>query len=86
MSKVGVAELKARLSQYLRRVKNGEEVGVYDRNEPVARLVPWSATGALVVREPRRRYKTLGDIKLPPPAKLEVDAVKLLLEDRNSGR
>lgn len=35
-----VAELKARLSHYLRRVKAGEEVLVTERNVPVARLVP----------------------------------------------
>jgi prevent-host-death family protein len=36
----GVADLKARLSEYLSRVKAGEEVLVTDRGRPVARLVP----------------------------------------------
>lgn len=43
---VGIAELKARLSQYLTRVQAGEEVIVADRGRPVARLVPvgWQQT------------------------------------------
>lgn len=40
MESAGVAELKARLSEYLARVKSGEEVLVTDRGRPVARLVP----------------------------------------------
>lgn len=40
METAGVADLKARLSEYLARVKSGEEVLVTDRGRPVARLVP----------------------------------------------
>lgn len=40
MESAGIAELKARLSEYLSRVKAGEEVLVTDRGRPVARLVP----------------------------------------------
>lgn len=35
---VGVRELKNNLSRFLERVKNGDEVIVTDRGEPVARL------------------------------------------------
>lgn len=86
MSKVGVADLKAKLSEHLRTVKRGEEVIVYDRNEPIARIVPFTARGALIVREPARAYKSFRDIKLPAPVKLEVDPVDLLLQDRNRER
>jgi prevent-host-death family protein len=37
---VGVRELKARLSHYLRRVKSGERLGVTERGEIVAVLMP----------------------------------------------
>ncbi len=37
---VGIADLKAHLSQYLKRVESGEEIIVADRGRPVARLVP----------------------------------------------
>ena len=40
MESAGVAQLKARLSEYLARVRAGEEVLVTDRGRPVARLVP----------------------------------------------
>lgn len=35
-----MAELKARLSEYLRRVRRGDEIIVTDRGVAVARLVP----------------------------------------------
>ena len=86
MTDVRIAQLKARLSEYLRAVRKGHDVTVYDRNEPIARLVPFSRASPLVVREPVRRYATLGDIPLPPPVPLDTDPVELLLEDRRSGR
>ena len=86
MYTVGIADLKAKLSEYLRTVKRGEEVTVYDRNEPIARIVPFTSRGALIVRQPTRAYKSFRDIKLPAPVKLDVDPVALLLEDRNRER
>ena len=82
MKQVRVAELKAKLSEYLRAVRKGHELTVYDRDQPIARLVPYATGGGLAVREPTRGYRTLGDIPMPPPAKLDVDPVDLLLEDR----
>jgi len=84
MKNVRVAELKARLSEYLRSVRGGHEITVYDRDQPIARIVPFAPGGVLSVREPTHAYRTLGDIELPPRAKLDVDAVELLLEDRRS--
>jgi len=37
---VGVRELKARLSKYLREVKAGHTIYITDRGKPVGRLVP----------------------------------------------
>ncbi len=42
---VSIAELKDNLSAYLGRVRRGEEVLVRDRNVPVAKIVPLSASG-----------------------------------------
>jgi prevent-host-death family protein len=47
---VGVAELRQNLSQYLRRVENGERLLVTDRNRPVAELGPPATTGAALDR------------------------------------
>ena len=40
MSTVGVKELKNRLTQYLRRTKQGEEVVVTERGRPIAVIQP----------------------------------------------
>lgn len=40
MEQAGIAELKAELSRYLRKVRAGEEVLITDRGRPVARLAP----------------------------------------------
>ena len=40
MKSVNIAELKNRLSLYLKEVKAGEEILVRDRNLPIARIVP----------------------------------------------
>ena len=40
MRTVKIGDLKAHLSAHLKRVKQGEEVLVCDRDEPVARIVP----------------------------------------------
>ena len=37
---VGIRELRAGLSRYVERVKQGEEIVVTDHGKPVARLVP----------------------------------------------
>jgi antitoxin (DNA-binding transcriptional repressor) of toxin-antitoxin stability system len=37
-AKIGV--LRNQLSAYLRHVRNGEEVVIYDRNVPIAKMVP----------------------------------------------
>ena len=43
MTSVGIRELKARLSSYVRRVRRGEVIRVTDRGEVVAELRPPSA-------------------------------------------
>jgi len=40
MSNVGVRELKAQLSQCLRRVRSGERLTITDRGRAIAELVP----------------------------------------------
>jgi len=79
-----VAEFKAKLSAYLRQVRRGRELTIYDRDQPIARVVPIAATTPLAVREPIVRYDTLGDIPLPSPLDAGADIVDLLLEDRRS--
>jgi prevent-host-death family protein len=41
MQMVKIADLKNNLSRYLARVRRGAEITVYDRDTPVARIVPF---------------------------------------------
>ena len=75
---VGIAELRQNLSQYLRRVEQGERLLVTDRNRPVAELGPPPSTGAALdrliaegrVSRPTRRG-------LPGPLRLDGDPYAL---------
>ena len=78
MSDVRIADLKARLSEHLRTVRNGGTLTVLDRDTPVARIVPYGAP-SLEVRKARRRVR---DLKLPPRPARRTDSVAILLEDR----
>ena len=40
MSSVNIKDLKNHLSRYLDEVRNGKEVVIRDRNEPIAKIVP----------------------------------------------
>lgn len=81
---VKVATLKARLSEYLRAVRSGRTVVVCDRDTPVARLVPYTPEGSvLMVREPTR---ALHAVALPKPLGKRVDSLSALLEERQSSR
>jgi len=86
MKQVRIAELKAKLSGYLRAVRRGETITVLDRDTPVAQVVPVRAPSTLRVRKPAPGSPPLNRIPLPKPAKLPVDAVQLLLEERQGQR
>lgn len=78
MSEVRIADLKARLSEHLRSVRNGNTLTVLDRDTPVARIVPYSAQ-PLEVRKAKRRLR---DLKLPPRPAKRTDSLALVIEDR----
>ena len=78
MSTVRIAELKARLSEHLRAVRNGGTLTVLDRDTPIARIVPYAAP-ALEVRKAKRRLR---DLKVPPRPAKRTDSLAILIEDR----
>lgn len=92
MRSVNVAELKNRLSKYLRFAKAGEEVVIRDRNLPVAKLVPFSAEGAdgqelkLVaagkLRLPETRLDIQQLLKISTGRVAENKAIQALMADR----
>ncbi len=81
---VGLAEFKARLSAYLRRVRRGETLTVLNRDTPIARVLPWDeASAALPGRPPTRRLR---DVELPGAPVGTIDSLEALLEERQRNR
>jgi len=86
MKQVRIAELKARLSEYLRAVRRGETIAVLDRETPVAEIVPVRDRTGLRGRKPAPGTPPPNRVRLPKPANLDVDVVQLLLEERQGHR
>jgi prevent-host-death family protein len=93
MKSVGIADLKAKLSEYLDQVKAGNDLVITDRGKPVARLSRVDderdeldeliRTGAA-----RGPVKPLPDdfFDLPRPADPDGRVLRALLEERREGR
>ena len=86
MKQVRIADLKARLSEYLRAVRGGETIAVLDRETPVAQIIPVGDRSKLRVRKPTPGTPAPNRVKLPKPATLNLDVVQLLLEERQGAR
>ena len=93
MRSVNVAELKNRLSTYLRFAKAGEVVVIRERNLPVAKLIPFVAEDA---SEEELALVAAGAMRLPekpldieqlwkmPEAKVKGNAAtQAVLDERN---
>lgn len=78
MSDVRIADLKARLSEHLRSVRNGGTLTVLDRDTPVARIIPF-ASQPLEIRKAKRQLR---DLKLPRKPARRTDSLALLVDDR----
>lgn len=95
MKQVSVAELKARLSEFLAAVKRGENVVVTEHGKPIARLAPLERAPAL---DARMAEFVKAGLATPPTAKLPreffteprpsaegVNIVGAVLEEREEG-
>ena len=78
MKGVGIADLKARLSEHLKSVRKGRTLTILDRQTPVALIVPYAADPVDVRRATRR----LRDLKRPPSPARTRDSLTVLLDDR----
>ncbi len=96
MPNVAISDLKARLSEYLARVRAGEEITVTDRGVPVAQLTP--------VSYPHARREALADLerkgmirlgrgtlpaefwRMPRPQDPQGTVLQALLDERREGR
>ncbi|HEV8230855.1 MAG TPA: type II toxin-antitoxin system prevent-host-death family antitoxin [Thermoanaerobaculia bacterium] len=89
MTRVGVKALKDRLSEYLRRVGNGERVVVTDRGKPIAAITPIEEPQEVrlawdLVRRGLASWsggKPRGSAR-PPALKGGKTAAEIVLEDR----
>jgi prevent-host-death family protein len=79
--RVQVAELKARLSEYLRAAEAGQTVVVTAYGRPVVDLVPHVDRPAVRIRPATRAW---GSVVLPRTGRGRTDSVSLLLEDRRT--
>ncbi len=86
MIQVGIADLKAKMSQHLRTVRRGHPVIVMDRAWPIARIAPYESEEILPVRKPLPDAPALQDVALPPSLDLDFDIVDLLIEERQVDR
>ncbi|MHB8421136.1 MAG: type II toxin-antitoxin system Phd/YefM family antitoxin [Myxococcales bacterium] len=78
--RIGLADFKAHLSAYVRRVRGGLALTLLDRDRPVARVVPCEdREGPLVVRPARR---PLRGYRPPPPLGRDVGSLEALREER----
>jgi len=82
MIKVKIAELKAKLSGFLRQVRGGEEVIVTDRDTPVAKIVPYQISEERLIIHPAKKPPSIiGQLKFPK-ARTAMSSLDALLEDR----
>jgi prevent-host-death family protein len=97
MRNVNIAELKNKLSTYVRYARAGETVIIRDRNTPVAQLVPMPVDDNLTDEErdlvargllrPRKRpFDPEKFWKLPRPELKDNALLQALLDEREEGR
>ncbi len=98
MKHANISQIRDHLSEYLRTVRKGETVIVYDRATPVARLEPVPAAdrdappsyrralAAGIVIPPRTVDDAIQKLAPPPKSKRSVRLVDALVEERRAGR
>ena len=92
MKSVNIAELKNRLSYYLRRVRRGEPILVRDRDQVIARIEPVNAPAdederiaSLIARGILTPGKAIDPEMFRHRPRTTVDVVAALLKDREEG-
>jgi prevent-host-death family protein len=68
------SRLKAKLGQYMRAVRAGKEIVVTDRDEPVARLVPYRERASGTADEPALERPP--DPAAPPLGEVKVQSIR----------
>jgi prevent-host-death family protein len=94
MRTVNISDLKAKLSAHIQMVRDGDEIVVCDRDQPVARIVPIDpadhsdherqliASGALI---PPKKKRSSGDWP-DPPGNISDDVMRQVWREERDGR
>lgn len=86
MKQVRIAELKSRLSEFLRTVQRGESLAVLDRNNPIAHIVPVREQRGLRLRKPASGTPAPDKVPLPKATNFKPDILEVLLEECRNHR
>jgi prevent-host-death family protein len=84
---VGIAELKAHLSEYVRAAQRGDEIIIKDRQTPVAKLVP--VEQPQMIGEIRRATRSVADVQRmldarPPEPPIPAEAFQRILDEERA--
>ena len=86
MRTAGVAGLKAKLSKYLEAVKAGEEVIVTEHGKAIARVVPYTRSGATPASMSAPSIAEMREYRPHPPDSLNLVPVMQWLTEKLSGK
>lgn len=81
---VKIGELRNGLSSYLRKIRQGMEIAIFDRDKPVGRIVSYEKKPKVILWKmipPSAGFDGLAPLFFAPLEK-PIHAVKALLEDR----
>jgi prevent-host-death family protein len=83
---VKTAVLKSHLSEYLNKVRKGQEITVLDRNTPIALIIPFPADQKAQIEciQSEEDPSLLKKIKGKKFGKAQKSSLELLLEDRDA--
>ena len=83
MKSVNIAKFKSELSKYLGYTRHGEEVIIFDRSIPIARVIPFQPKEAqLVFENAIDDPKNLINMHYEPIQNIQINSLKFLLEER----
>src|SRR5690349_3994063 len=84
---VGIAELKAHLSEYVRAAQKGKEIIIKDRDTPIAKLVPIE-TRKLPFRviPATRPCHSINDFKGFRPSGLTSEDIERIIQENKADR
>lgn len=82
---VKVAQFKAHLSECLRRVRRGEALTVCDRDQPIARVMPFGRMNTLTIQRGRGSPRDI-PLRRARGGDSKVTSLTMLLADRRESR